>query len=59
MLITAIIAAKIPHQIATIRDAEFESFFLNIEPIDANKRMKAEIIHSITQIFVIHGNIVV
>ena len=45
----------IPHQIARIREAVFESFFLNIEPIDANKRMKAEIIQKITQSFVIDG----
>ena len=58
-MITAIVTANTPHQIATIRDVVFDNFLFIMQPIEANKRIKADIIQNITQIFVIRGNIVV
>ena len=49
----------IPHQIARIREAVFESFFLNKAQMEASKRINAEIIQNITHVFVIHGKIAV
>ena len=55
----AIITANNPHQIAAIIDVVLDSFFSIIQPIEFNKRINADIIQNITQIFVIHGKIVV
>ena len=59
MLIIAIITANNPHQIAAIMDVVLDSFFSIIQPIEFNKRINADIIQNITQVFVIHGKIVV
>ena len=56
---TAIVTANNPHQIAAIMVVVFDSFFSNMQPIEFNRRIKAAIIQNITQIFVIHGKIVV
>ncbi|MBR7036613.1 hypothetical protein IKI14_01765 [bacterium] len=54
-LITAIITANNPHQIAIIRLILLESFFLINDQIDANNNKKTEIIQDITHHFVIDG----
>ena len=55
----AIITANNPHQIAAIIVVVLDSFFSIIQPIEFNKRINADIIQNITQVFVIHGKIVV
>ena len=55
----AIVTANTPHQIATIREVVLDNFLFIIQPIEANRRIKADIIQNITQSFVIHGKIVV
>ena len=59
IIITADVTANTPHQIAIIIDVAFNNFFFIINPMDANKRINAQIIHNITQSFVIHGKIVI
>ena len=59
MLIIAIITANNPHQIAAIIEVVLDSFFSVIQPTEFNRRINADIIQNITQIFVIHGKIVV
>ena len=59
MLIIAIVTANNPHKIAAIMDVVLDNFFSTIQPIEFNRRINADIIQNITQIFVIHGKIVV